>query len=82
MDIKQQHPSKIEQDKEDMNSIPQEFYDIRYGWLQVIIGAVYEYHPFIREFLAKYGGYLYGRLDNGHFYSYLEVCYVLLSNMS
>jgi len=47
-------------DRNEMNAIPQDFYDIRYGWLQVIVGAVHKYHPFIRDFLAKVGGEIYG----------------------
>jgi hypothetical protein len=72
-------------DRNEMNSIPQEFYDIRYGWLQVIIGAVHEYHPFIREFLAKHGGNIYGseeKDEQGQPDSYLEVFFLLLSNIS
>lgn len=58
--ILEEPKSKIAQDIEDTNSIPQEFYDIRYGWIQSIVGAAEHYHPFIREFLAKEGGMIYG----------------------
>ncbi len=73
MDLKQQLTSKIEQDKAEMNSIPQEFYDIRYGWLQVIIGAAEHYHPFIREFLCKHGGNIYGKDISYSGFSFLKV---------
>jgi len=56
----EQYKARIQSEKDEMNSIPQEFYDIRYGWLQVIVGAVHEYHPFIRDFLARFGGRIYG----------------------